>query len=587
MPMKRARKHARKKHSRRRVLTAVAAAATATTMTLTTVTPAPKAEAATVLLTTQILDIIPLIESLFGFDIPLPFASVAANPSAIRAAMAAGGKWSGVFGLMDGAIAAGQAVTDLNANHPTNDGPYNFSLIRNPGRANGGFAARFDWLYSAIFGRSSISGNGAGSSGNYQSFVYDFGAGYDFFNDFPSNLNPVSIANSIAQAFLPINLIAQACAACAAITGNVTFLQNPPGGNGFPVLYVTIVPQYNALLLPLRIPGMITTVLGFNFSDIPIIGSIPLIGNPVAALTAIANAYEPAVDILINSGYNDVNTTNWTRSFSYGVNKLFFFDDPFPINTWLGSVQAAALSAAQNTVPLIQPLVNQVAAIGLDVFNAVVPVVQPIINSAITEVVNVIKSIIGAIIGTGVNPAVAAATLPAEQTDPTAQLAAPAATGQSTAPESGTAVSASSDGRLPDPAAPSVAVTPDATPASVPPAPAKPEAQVSPVVEEGTPNPAGPTTQAVTENGPTPDESQDSADGQASAQDTLDAAAQQARDRASDAQDETPTRVTSVEVHPDGVAPTNTAASDTTPADAATSQSAAGTASSTSGDAAA
>lgn len=181
------------------------------------------------------------------------------------------------------------------------------------------------------------------------------GVGYDLFYDFPGTLNPFSFANAILQTAVQVGLFANSavCGACTDLIGNLEYRPHPQGG------YI-MVQEYNNLLYPLRAPEIATTLLAamtnVDLSGLPVVGGIP------RALTSIANAYEPAVDILINIGYDDVDTTTWQRSFDqFGTSRLFILGHPLGPLEYLSALYAASSSAAGATASLIQPILADLA----------------------------------------------------------------------------------------------------------------------------------------------------------------------------------------------------------------------------------
>lgn len=245
-----------------------------------------------------------------------------------------------LIGVMDGALTTGQAITTIqNSISPVfGVNNYNYLLVRNPGRANGGMASRFDWLYNLTgIPGSAVSGNVAtkqdpsilpcagGTLCQYIPIKADLGLGYDSMSDFPiAPIASVSILNSVMQSFLLTNYL-----------GDFQIVLQDGGNQNF---YLTVVPTDSALLEPLRLAKRLQDRLGI---DIPIISTI------FADLpNQLANALEPAVDILINVGYSDVDLTTYQRSFTdFNTNKQFFIDSTLTIDQYFTAV-GAAFSAA-------------------------------------------------------------------------------------------------------------------------------------------------------------------------------------------------------------------------------------------------
>lgn len=212
-------------------------------------------------------------------------------------------------------------------------------LARNPGRANGGLYARFAPIYQELTGVNPVSpdrrdafpegvdpqlitklltGNAGGISfdelGNLQAVIdsvdgkpivvtlkADIGWQYDLLSDAPVTANPFAWANSLASALFLTNLI----------TG-VDFDNLGDGGYVGPdgTIYYTLPVEELPLLAPLRFPA---EVLGL---------ATGLEVNP-----ALADALEPALQILVNLGYSDVVRNpdgSYTRSLDqFGEHLLF------------------------------------------------------------------------------------------------------------------------------------------------------------------------------------------------------------------------------------------------------------------------
>jgi len=363
--------------ARRRALTVTAAALTATAMTLSPITPGPKAEGASDVYTFSagmitgplfemvqtiygipvLGDLIPPAQlpiignvdvpgllGLFSWKYPLPYPrGIADGQLALQ-----DGDFIGtniIVGLMDGAMATGQAMTMIQNDIVPEPGVnhYYYVLVRNPGRANGGIASRFDWLYS-FFGLSpvgsAVSGNASAkvhsdgvNTGFYDSLKLDVGFGYDSMTDFPASpLALVSIVNSVVQSFLPTNYFGPTEAKTLSL-GSLNTGMN---------VYVTVVPTQAALLEPLRLPGRMLDAIGV---------SIPVISQLANLQANIADALEPAMDILINVGYNDVDLSTYQRSFQdFNSNAQFLIDstlDPSDYITAVGAALDAAVKGVQ------------------------------------------------------------------------------------------------------------------------------------------------------------------------------------------------------------------------------------------------
>jgi hypothetical protein len=204
------------------------------------------------------------------------------------------------------------------------------ALVQNPLRPNGGLAARFPDIARALGVNPVMPSAGKTVSPDgrivLNASTLDLTWAYDPVGDFPAAWSPFAIANSLA-ATLPLNLIGGFAAEplqgdsfqdiglnLAAIlqlpldvvgldlgalgTVGISTLPMVPGtlpafgpGKAF---YGTLVGNQLPLLTPIRLPGIgINAVLGALNSPF-------LLGNP------FADAIEPALRILVNSGYTDV-----------------------------------------------------------------------------------------------------------------------------------------------------------------------------------------------------------------------------------------------------------------------------------------
>ncbi|MET0898094.1 MAG: PE-PPE domain-containing protein [Mycobacterium sp.] len=236
------------------------------------------------------------------------------------------------FGL--GAFAAGMAYPQVLAQLPYQPGGALYEgaspvagsitvlpliLLRNPGRANGGLFARF-YPLAALAGidtvtpdaevANSIDSNAtplldiaglALGGANLVPIKVDATVEYDPLSDFPAWFNPVSLANAGAAAMFPTYILRGITAngALAAITGQAEpqlaeALAGVAAGDPLALnLYLTLPTDALPLLEPIRLPvDFLNLVTGANFN------------NPVAT------ALEPALKILTNLGFSDVDQDN-------------------------------------------------------------------------------------------------------------------------------------------------------------------------------------------------------------------------------------------------------------------------------------
>ncbi|MCV7193398.1 PE-PPE domain-containing protein [Mycolicibacterium brumae] len=161
-------------------------------------------------------------------------------------------------------------------------------LISNPGRANGGLFARI-YPLAALAGINTVTRD-QGKDGQAEvpvvpvpgivPFKVDVTTEYNALADVPAWLNPVSLANTGAAALLPTHLLGG---------GEVVVMNSAT--NGYGTYKVNDLP----LLEPLRLPNRVLN-LGLN-----------ALGADVQFNTPIADALQPALKVLVNLGYTDVD----------------------------------------------------------------------------------------------------------------------------------------------------------------------------------------------------------------------------------------------------------------------------------------
>jgi hypothetical protein len=172
------------------------------------------------------------------------------------------------------------------------------ALIRNPETPNGGLYARFAPIFN-LFGVNTVSPNaGSGSSTGIKlngAFI-NVALGYDALSDFPETLNPFALANSVMASALPTYLLGGGTIKGAntdTIIANLIALLTLGAPS---TSYSTFAPNDLPLLEPLRLPSRILNAV-FKQAGVPI-----TLGTP------LADALQPALEILVNIGYTDVQT---------------------------------------------------------------------------------------------------------------------------------------------------------------------------------------------------------------------------------------------------------------------------------------
>jgi hypothetical protein len=115
-------------------------------------------------------------------------------------------------------------------------------------------------------------------------------------SDFPATLNPFSIANSLLATLLPTNLVGGGQIEGKPLNDIYASLGLLAAFGTTSTSYSTFVPNDLPLLEPLRLPVRLinaaTNALGF----------------PLNLGTPLADALQPALSILVNTGYTDVKT---------------------------------------------------------------------------------------------------------------------------------------------------------------------------------------------------------------------------------------------------------------------------------------
>jgi hypothetical protein len=172
------------------------------------------------------------------------------------------------------------------------------ALVRNPETPNGGLYARFAPIFN-LFGMNPVSptaGSGQSTGIKFNGAFVNVALGYDMLSDFPETLNPFSLANSFMASVLPTYLldgVELKGTDLPTIEGNLVALLTL----GTPsTTYSTLVSTDLPLLEPLRLPSRILNAV---FTQV---------GIPITLGTPLADALQPALEILVNTGYTDVQT---------------------------------------------------------------------------------------------------------------------------------------------------------------------------------------------------------------------------------------------------------------------------------------
>ncbi|MGV0993914.1 MAG: hypothetical protein ACOYBX_04410 [Mycobacterium sp.] len=306
-------------------------------------------------------------------------AEIAAVTSGNGAVLPGYTDWLQIGAAEKQTVAAG--CTSLNPNNcPTVQPVYatnqELLFLRNPLRPNGGIDSRFGPLLN-LFGidttmpdagvytsapvpSSAPSGQPANPALQLNSGTLDLTWAYDIWSDFPVTLNPFSLVNS-AFTLLPTNLLGgisveglDTTAAGLNVAGTLGILSRETAGL-YPIsdgqsFYGTLAPNDLPLLEPLRLPVRVINALG------------NAIGLPLNLGTPLADALQPALSILVNTGYTDVQTPaeggTYNRTYDQSGDYVTFLSQaPLTGAQWLqvpGDVVRALVVGFQDAFPILR-----------------------------------------------------------------------------------------------------------------------------------------------------------------------------------------------------------------------------------------
>ncbi|WP_156432533.1 PE-PPE domain-containing protein [Mycobacterium sp. M26] len=243
-------------------------------------------------------------------------------------------------------------------------------FVRNLLRPNGGIMSRFGPVLNLFGVDTSIPDAGEYSSTpsttppgtgiRLNTATLDLTWAYDPLSDFPATLNPFSLLNT-AFAALPTNLLGgvelqgvDLTTAGLNIAGTLGIVSRL-SGNLLPIStgeawYGTLLPNDLPLLEPLRLPVRIINAVS------------NALGVPLNLGTPLADALQPALTILVNTGYTDVQTPTdnglYTRSFTTSdVYTPFLSQAPLTAQEWAqvpGDVLRALVVGFQDAFPILR-----------------------------------------------------------------------------------------------------------------------------------------------------------------------------------------------------------------------------------------
>ncbi len=170
--------------------------------------------------------------------------------------------------------------------------------VNNPGTPNGGLYARFAPILN-LFGVEAVSQGGMSGSSTgvaLNAATVGLALGYNLMSDFPATLNPFSLANSLLATALPTNFLGGSTLAGTSEDVIYAKLGALAALNLSSTTYGTLVPTDLPLLEPLRLPARLINA------------AFQALGVPITVPTPLADALQPAAEILVNVGYTDVQT---------------------------------------------------------------------------------------------------------------------------------------------------------------------------------------------------------------------------------------------------------------------------------------
>lgn len=270
-----------------------------------------------------------------------------------------------ISSVRDGVTPGGYTPFQPGAGNLPNQTNQVLLLLRNPYRPNGGIQARFAPVLNLFGVDTSMP-----AAGKYQSSddkirlntaTIDLTWAYDPIADFPATLNPFSLLNSLF-AGLPTNLLGDVSLQgisnqdgpsdtgalglnVADVLGIINRIVGAPDIATGKRWYGTLLPNDLPLLEPLRLPARILNeVFGLE------------LGTP------LADALQPALTILVNTGYTDVVTPTdgglYTRTFlTSNTPEPFLSKAPLTPAEWLqvpGDVLRALVVGFQDSFPILR-----------------------------------------------------------------------------------------------------------------------------------------------------------------------------------------------------------------------------------------
>ena len=224
--------------------------------------------------------------------------------------------------------------------------------VNNPGTPNGGLFARFAPILN-VFGVSGVSRSGESASSTglaLNAVTVGLALGYNAVSDFPATLNPVSLLNSVVATLLPTHLLSGTSLAGDSDSEIYAKLGALATLNVSSSTYSTLVSADLPLLEPLRVPSRIVNA---------VFGAL---GLPLNLGTPLADALQPALSILVNTGYTDVQTPTdgglYNRTYDQsGTYVPLLSQAPLTLAEWRqvpGDVARALVVGFQDAFPILR-----------------------------------------------------------------------------------------------------------------------------------------------------------------------------------------------------------------------------------------
>ena len=231
-------------------------------------------------------------------------------------------------------------------------------LVDNPFTPNGGIVARFPFAAGFLgVDTTTPTGQSASSTGiAFNGGVINVALGYNPSADFPASANPFSLANSFTAGLLPTYLLGGFTVGGADVNSIVLSLTALLAG-GVPLAsfapftsYSTLAPNDLPFMEPMRLPARLFNLISFA------------LGSDLRISTPLADALQPAFEIMVNTGYTDVQTPSeggtYNRTYDLSaVNTPFRSEAPLTLQESLAVPGDVLQALWDGTVASVQNLI--------------------------------------------------------------------------------------------------------------------------------------------------------------------------------------------------------------------------------------